>query len=506
MLGAFPTAVLLVALIVLPAAAVSGPTKLLDPVAGPAAGTPTTTFSFAVTYRNREGSEPDHVQILVDGVAHVMATVDGADWKAGARFTWSSRLPVGTHEIEFRAMDRDRFTDSIAGGTVSVALPATPTPAPTPTPKPPPNPTPAPTPNPTPRPTPAATPDPTTAPTRHPIGTPAPTSPPPIPGSVGQPGPSGLPGDGDPGAPGGSFQPGSPGGPDGPSPSATPGSGGGAVVIPGDGGPGGPDGSTPDTTDPGGGTTGEPAVGHPGTRIGGPAIAEGWGDLTRTLESLGLDPVAPVFGVVPIMVTTSGAVAMTMAFLFFGKRRRDGAPAAPDEVLSAAAARGTGAAASGVLVGEAKIPLAPTDPDAAMPRWRRPSLLEARKADPLRNGVVHQALSFDHGLVGAVDGLERRAIRYHVVQLLDAPDELRGAEIGALLHGDEVQLMERSGTYWLVLCPDGRQGWIHRMTLGDVVGNEPAPTAEQTWSSVSAEPEDVDQDVLTAFMAARGRA
>src|SRR5688572_16003118 len=115
MLGAFPTAVLLVALIVLPAAAVSGPTKLLDPVAGPAAGTPTTTFSFAVTYRNREGSEPDHVQILVDGVAHVMATVDGTDWKAGVRFTWSSRLPVGTHEIEFRAMDRDRFTDSIAG-------------------------------------------------------------------------------------------------------------------------------------------------------------------------------------------------------------------------------------------------------------------------------------------------------------------------------------------------------------------------------------------------------
>jgi hypothetical protein len=240
-----------------------------------------------------------------------------------------------------------------------------------------------------------------------------------------------------------------------------------------------------------------------GAPVGGGTNAGGWGDVTRTLASLGLDPTAAPLGVVPIMITTSGAVAMTMAFLFFGKRRRDGEPPVPDEVLSAAAARGTGEAASGGLVGQTSIPLAPMDRDAAMPRWRRPSLLEARKADPLRNAVVVQSLSFDHGVVGAVDGLERRTIRYHVVRLLDAPDELRGAEIGALLHGDEVQLMERSGTYWLVLCPDGRQGWIHRMTLGDVVGSDPAPNAEQTWSSVSAVPDDVDQDVLMAFMAAR---
>jgi hypothetical protein len=93
-----------------------------------------------------------------------------------------------------------------------------------------------------------------------------------------------------------------------------------------------------------------------------------------------------------------------------------------------------------------------------------------------------------------------------VVRLLDAPDELRGAEIGSLLHGDEVQLIERSGTYWMVLCPDGRQGWIHKMTLGDVVGETPAPTAQETWATASADADDVDDDVLTAFMAARGRA
>ena len=104
-----------------------------------------------------------------------------------------------------------------------------------------------------------------------------------------------------------------------------------------------------------------------------------------------------------------------------------------------------------------------------MPRWRRPSLLEARKTDPARTPHTNQPLSFDGGIVNAAEGYERRMIRYRVVRLLDAPDEFRSADIGQLDQGDEVQLIERSGTYWLVLCPDGRQGWLHKMTLGDVV-------------------------------------
>ena len=114
-----------------------------------------------------------------------------------------------------------------------------------------------------------------------------------------------------------------------------------------------------------------------------------------------------------------------------------------------------------------------------MPRWRRPSLLEARKADPIRDGHVVPRLTFDQGLVGALDGHERRLIRYNVVRLLDTPDELRGAEIGFLDAGDEVQLLEKYGVYWLVLCPDGRQGWIHKMTLGEVVG-EPRRRARRS--------------------------
>jgi hypothetical protein len=97
-------------------------------------------------------------------------------------------------------------------------------------------------------------------------------------------------------------------------------------------------------------------------------------------------------------------------------------------------------------------------------------------------------------------GYERRVIRYRVVSLLDAPDELRAVEIGQLDQGDEVQLLEKSGAYWLVLCPDGRQGWLHKMTLGDVVADESSSAAD-AWNVG-----DIDGDVLSAYLAARARA
>jgi hypothetical protein len=101
-------------------------------------------------------------------------------------------------------------------------------------------------------------------------------------------------------------------------------------------------------------------------------------------------------------------------------------------------------------------------------------------------------MTFDSGVVQALEGRERRVIRYAVVRLLDAPDELRSAEIGQLDQGDEVQLLERSGAYWLVLCPNGQQGWIHKMTLGEIVSDGSG--------------RDIDEDVLSAFLASRARA
>jgi hypothetical protein len=272
----------------------------------------------------------------------------------------------------------------------------------------------------------------------------------------------------------------------------------------GSGSAGGPGGGSP--VDGSGGVDSANGAGtSPNGEFGGDSGA-GWG-LDRYLGPLGLDSRAlPVLHLLPTLVSTTGGVAMTMAFLFFGKRRRDGAPPAPEEVLAAAAARGTGVAANGALADGRAIPPQPLEPDAELPRWRRPSLLEARKADPLRNAVEVAPLTFETGAVGPLEGHERRLIRYTAVRLLDAPDELRSATIGSLTQGDEVQLLEKSGTYWLVLCPDGRRGWIHKMTLGDVVG-ESSPTAQDMWATSSTESTlDVDNDVLTAFLTSRGRA
>jgi hypothetical protein len=191
---------------------------------------------------------------------------------------------------------------------------------------------------------------------------------------------------------------------------------------------------------------------------------------------------------------------MAFAFAIFGKKRRDEEQPAPDEVLQAQAARGIGVVPGSEVIGVVQSPTgpAPIDTEAGMPRWRRPSLMEARKADPSRFVATSARMSFDTGAVSAVEGRERRVIRYRVVRLLDAPDELRSVDIGQLDQGDEVQLLERSGAYWLVLCPDGRQGWLHKMTLGEIVTDE-APQAA-SWTP------DVDDDVLSAFLAARARA
>jgi hypothetical protein len=228
--------------------------------------------------------------------------------------------------------------------------------------------------------------------------------------------------------------------------------------------------------------------------------------LTSALSALGINgPTFGGFSTMPTLATTTGAVAMAMAFGLFGKRRRDGEPPEPDGELAVAAAAGVGIAAIAVPY--------ETDMEAAeamLPRWRRPSLLQARKADPIRDATPAPRLTFDKGLLGPLDGHERRVIRYRVVRMLDTPDELRGTETGYLDRGDEVQLLEKYGAYWMVLCPDGRQGWVHNMTLGDVVSDEiPAdrpvatmPIAAETWTMGES---DDDTDVLEAYFESRRR-
>jgi hypothetical protein len=467
------TALLVVGLLVAPAGALASSIRLSDAAVTPRTGTTATTFTFGITYTNKQGSgAPNELFVVIDGKNHTMVA-QGSDWRNGVRFTFSTKLSAGSHSIAFHSLGRDRFVDDLAAGSVSVGAAATPRPTSAP----------VPTPN-------------SGSPTTPPAGSSGSGS-----GSAGSSGSSGA-GSGPSGddrdydsSPRTSTGAGSDrvyGSRGGPGAGGTPASGGGGSATSGNGGAVPPSGNNPASGDPG--TSG----------LAGAA----WGDLGLYLKALSWGgSTTRSMPLMPSIIFTAGTMAILMTFLFFGKRRRDGEQPEPDEVLSAAAARGTGAAATASLV--PNLPVAPGIPEdeIGMPRWRRPSLLEARKNDPARSGVpVTAPLTFARSGMNTTGGGERRLIRYHVVGLLDVPDEFRGREIGMLSRDDEVQLLERSGTYWRVLCPDGREGWIHKMTLGDVVGEARTPSAAETWAASRPDIADFDHDVLTAFMTARSRA
>jgi hypothetical protein len=133
------------------------------------------------------------------------------------------------------------------------------------------------------------------------------------------------------------------------------------------------------------------------------------------------------------------------------------------------------------------------DPEANMPRWRRPSLLEARRADPTRLAPsARLKLRFTDARGSSPD---IRVVRYAVVPLLDRPDEIMGARVADLESGDEVLSVGAQGAYVEVMCPDGEHGWVHRTTLGTRL----APFAP---NHATKRPEPDDQ--LTAVLSARG--
>jgi hypothetical protein len=546
--GASLAALALIAITVLPAAAaVSNVVTLVIPSTSPGSGDTSTTISFGVTYRNASNLAPASIRVTVAGITKAMQPTGTSEaWTRGVRFAASTRLPAGTWTPTFQAADANGASASVDGPKVTIEGPAptpkpTPTPAPTPAPTPKPTPTPAPTPAPTPKPTP--TPAPTPAPTPKPTPTPAPTpSPAPTPRPtatpVATPAPTATP------APSSTPRPGPTQG-SAPTPPAQSGAGPTAPAGPsttsGDPGSGpGQQGAGPGLTQPSPDTQATPSPtispdpatavllpGMPGAAGGsdgtggsgggrgtGPVGDSGGASLAAFGGSSSL--LAVLLRVMPVVVLTTGGVTMMMAFLAFGKRRRDGEPTAPDDVLAANAARGLGYVPSEGLM-PAPVPamavasmgagggqpvLAPDmGIDGHLPRWRRPSLIEARKADPLRTAAVAPArLTFGARSGEAGAGPERRRIRYRLVSLLDMPDEVRGVEIGSLDEGDEVVMMEKRGTYWRVQCPDGREGWLHKMTLGDVVIDAGA----DSWTSGDEGPATGGfEDIMRAYNEAR---
>lgn len=529
----------LLAAILMPATAASASisaVNLADASASPTSGSTTTDIKFSVTYHDQARHAPGYVRVVVAGTSHALIDTSGStDWRSGVVFSATFRLPAGSWHTTFEAGDSLGSTASIAGPTVSIVAPTpVPTPKPTPTPRPTATATPKPTPTPTPKPTatttprptedPTAAPKPTATPGATPTPTPRPTSnPTPRPTTAG-PSPATTPvptassgGGSGHGGTGATSSPTSSGGPasgqgGNASPagaSASPAGGAIAVVIPPVGGSAGSGGTSP-------GASGGPG----GTGAGGPGSTGGWGFVRPALAIPGhasagtgghaslaapSDLAAVITHLMPTTVVTTGGVAMAMAFLAFGRRRRDEAPTAPDALLAAAAATGMAKSAgshlvpAAVLVADAEsvanavraaveAPAAAAPGDADVPRWRRQSLMEARKADPTRMARTSVSLTFTGQASEAVSGLERRRIRYRLVALLDQPDDVRGREIGSLDEGDEVVLLERLGTYWRVLCPDGREGWVHKMVLGAVESAPPAAPPKPASPSPAALP------------------
>ena len=485
-LGAMVLVAWLLLLVTPVAAGPAGPTRLADPSVTPRFGTTATTVAFSVVYRNREGSGPDWVRVVIDGVARDMHAADpDATAKTGTRFAYATRLPVGTHDVRFASRGRDRFEDALDVGTVRIVAAA-----------------------------PAGG---TSGSGSGSSGTGGSTGSGGATSSGGTSGSgSGSSGTGGSTGSGGATSSGGTSGPSGDAPTgalggrheldtdavAPAGTGGGPILTTGRPGvprpesgptaasgsePGGPvaAGSGPGGSGPGGSGSGGS---NPGLRLpGGSALS---GDRIARL--------------LPLTVVTSTVTTLGLAFLVFGKRRRDKEQPASDNELGLAAASPYASCSASDLAASTAIPAASLPPvpafdpgtggtDVDLPRWRRPSLLAARKSDPVRNAGTGVHLAFG-GVPPEAAGTERRRIRYRIVRLLDRPDELLGLEIGTLDEGDEVAILEQHGTYRRVFTPDGRQGWLHRMTLGDVVVD----------GAPEAEPE-VDSDVLLAFLAARAR-
>jgi len=140
--------------------------------------------------------------------------------------------------------------------------------------------------------------------------------------------------------------------------------------------------------------------------------------------------------------------------------------------------------------------VAAADPEANMPRWRRPSVQAARFADPKRYDPFNRTpMRFTPDT--APTTAELRVVRYAMVPLLDCPDEVLGMQMADLMAGDELQVVESSGAFWEVVTPDGERGWVHRTTLGmpSAMGRETEP---ETAPRINAE------DALSALLTARG--
>jgi len=165
---------------VLGLAATCATVTLTNGTVSPGGGTPTTTFTFAVTYTNSDGGGSiASSRVRFQDLSQITLVGGGGSPATGVVYTGTTTKPVGTWTFFFRFRTNPGNVLCVTPtATIVVSPAATPTPIPTPVPTPIPTPVPTakPTPAPTAKPTPAPTPKPATrpalGPVAHPVGTP----------------------------------------------------------------------------------------------------------------------------------------------------------------------------------------------------------------------------------------------------------------------------------------------------------------------------------------------
>jgi hypothetical protein len=156
-------------------------------------------------------------------------------------------------------------------------------------------------------------------------------------------------------------------------------------------------------------------------------------------------------------------------------------------------------------------PSQPAEPEASVPRWRRPSLIAARyetdnirairAAEPAAVLRARPARLFAEPT--EVLG-ERMVVRYGV-QLLNRPDEPFGRIMGDLANGDQVEVLDQGDIWSNVITPSGAAGWVPTATLmpstivHDGEGDDPVLEFEGS-------PQDVEPPTLESLFEATRRA
>lgn len=153
---------------------------LSDPSVSPGTGTTQTSFTLSVHYTSSAGQVANRVFAVSSGWSIDLELASGGGTTTDGTWVGVRTLPAGTWPVEFRAESQGRPPVPVAGPTVTVLSPPTPTPVVTPSASPSASPTAVPTlpPTPVPTATPAGTPSPpaTPAPTPRRTASPRPTS------------------------------------------------------------------------------------------------------------------------------------------------------------------------------------------------------------------------------------------------------------------------------------------------------------------------------------------